>query len=168
MGTQIFLGNPPEHIKNWIIAHSKPQCDALCFTAKYNQSTIQLTKVGKPDDINLQTSFDGKSWTPYNVEDVITIPKSGGKVYFKAVGSNNRMAISTGDYHKFVMSGEFEASGNINSLLEEDENTARTMSLTNEQFKQFCYAYLFSDAHLTTAPELPATTLAYGCYAMMF
>ena len=78
------------------------------------------------------------------------------------------MAISPSDYHKFVTSGEFEASGNVNSLLEEDEKTARTMSLTNEQFKQFCYAYLFSGASLTTAPELPATTLAYGCYASMF
>ena len=163
--TEIYLGNPPEHIKNWIIAHSKPQCDALCFTAKYNDSTIKLTKVGSPDSINLQTSFDGKSWTPYNVGDIITVPNAGGKVYFKAVGSNHRMAISPSDYHKFVTSGEFEASGNVNSLLEEDEKTARTMSLTNEQF---CYAYLFSDTALTTAPELPATTLAYGCYAMMF
>ena len=164
--TEIYLGNPPEHIKQWIIEHSKPQCDALCFTAKDNNSTIQLTKVGDSDSnsINLQTSFDGTSWTLYNVGDTITI-NSGGKVYFKAKGSNNRLAISTDDYHKFVMSGEFEASGNINSLLEEDENTARTMSLEG---KNFCYAYLFSGTLLTTAPELPATTLAYGCYAFMF
>ena len=161
----VYLGNPPEHIKNWIIAHSKPQCDALCFTAKYNQSTIKLTKVGNPDSINLQTSSDGKSWTPYNVGDVITVPKMGGKVYFKAKGPNHRMAISPSDYHKFVTNSEFEASGNVNSLLEEDEKTARTMSLTNEQF---CYAYLFSGTHLTKAPELPSTELAYGCYMNMF
>ena len=59
-------------------------CDALCFTAKYNQATLRLSKLGNPDSINLQTSFDGKSWTPYNVGDTITI-NSGGKVYFKAV-----------------------------------------------------------------------------------
>ena len=163
--TEIFLGNPPEHIKNWIIAHSKPQCDALCFTAKDNNSTIQLTKVGSPDSINLQTSFDGKSWTPYNVGDTITIPKIGGKVYFKAKGSNRAMATSPSDYHKFVTNSEIEASGNVNSLLEEDETVARTMSLYN---KQFCYAYLFSDTHLTKAPELPSTELCHGCYAMMF
>ena len=165
MGTQIFLGNPPEHIKNWIIAHSKPQCDALCFTAKADQSMLRLSKVGSPDSINLQTSSDGKSWTPYNVGDVITVPKMGGKVYFKAVGSNRRLAISPSDYHKFVTNSEFEASGNVNSLLEEKEEVARTMSLEN---REFCYAYLFSGSTLTTAPELPATTLAYGCYAMMF
>lgn len=138
--------------------------DALCFTTKYNNSTIQLTKVGNPDNISLQTSFDGKSWTPYNVEDVITI-NSGGKVYFKAKGQNSRMATSPDNYYKFEFTSEFEASGNVNSLLEEDEETARTMSL---EFREMCYVNLFSDTNLTTAPELPATTLAFGCYAFMF
>ena len=147
------------------ITTTGPKCDALCFTAKYNNTTIQLTKVGNPDSINLQTSFDGKSWTPYNVEDVITIPKIGGKVYFKAKGSNGRLANSPSDYHKFVTNSEIEASGNVNSLLEEDETVARTMSLYNNQF---CYVYLFSYTHLTKAPELPSTELDYGCYAMMF
>ena len=147
------------------VALGSTDSDALCFTAKYNDSTIKLTKVGSPDSINLQTSFDGKSWTPYNVGDIITVPNAGGKVYFKAVRSNHRMAISPSDYHKFVTGGEFEASGNVNSLLEEDPNIARTMSLEGENF---CYAYLFSGTLLTTAPELPATTLAYSCYAMMF
>ena len=147
------------------VALGAASSDALCFTAKYNNSTIKLTKVGNPDSINLQTSFDGKSWTPYNVEDVITVPKAGGKVYFKAVGQNYRMATSTSDYHKFEFSSEFEASGNVNSLLEEDETAARTMSLYGEQF---CYAYLFSNTALTKAPELPSTELDYGCYAMMF
>ena len=138
--------------------------DALCFTAKADQSMLRLSQTGSPDIINLQTSFDGKSWTPYNVGDVITI-NSGEKVYFKAIGANNRMAISPENYHKFDFIGQFEASGNVNSLLEEDEYIARTMSLEN---REFCYAYLFSGSTLTTAPELPATTLAYGCYAMMF
>ena len=149
-----------------ITTTTEPKCDALCFTAKYNQSMLRLSRFGNPDSINLQTSFDGKSWTPYNVEDIITVPNVGDKVYFKAIGSNHRMATNPNDYHKFTTeNGEFEASGNVNSLLEEDPNIARTMSLENEQF---CYAQLFSGTLLTTAPELPATTLAYGCYAMMF
>ena len=125
---------------------------------------LRLSQIGNPDSITLQTSFDGKSWTPYNVGDTITI-NSGKKVYFKAVGYNSRMATSPENYHKFDFIGEFEASGNVNSLLEEDEYIARTMSLEN---RDFCYAYLFSGTTLTTVPELPATTLAYGCYAMMF
>ena len=140
--------------------------DALCFTAQEPGSTIKITKNGDAPSVNLQTSFDGKSWTPYTVEDVITLENVGDKVYFKAVGSNSALASSPNDYHKFITEyGKFEASGNVNSLLEEDEEIARTMSLEN---RQFCYAYLFSGTALTTAPELPATTLAYGCYAMMF
>ena len=125
---------------------------------------LRLSQSGSPDSINLQTSTNGSTWTPYNVGDVITI-NSGEKVYFKAVGYNSRMATSPENYHRFDFIGQFEASGNVNSLLEEDEYIARTMSLEN---REFCYAYLFSGSKLTTAPELPATTLAYGCYAMMF
>ena len=140
------------------------KCDALCFTAKNNQATLRISRIGNPDSINLQTSFDGKSWTPYNVGDTITI-NSGGKVYFKAVGQNSRMATSPDNYHKFEFTSEFEASGNVNSLLEEDEEVARTMSL---EFREMCYVNLFSDTNLTTAPELPSTELAFGCYAFMF
>ena len=125
---------------------------------------LRISQSGFPDSINLQTSFDGKSWTSYNVGDIIDI-NSGGKVYFKAVGSNHRMATSPGNYHKFDFSGEFEASGNVNSLLEEDETVARTMSLEG---REMCYVNLFSGTALTTAPELPATTLAKFCYANMF
>ena len=70
------------------------QCDALCFTAKAGQSMLRLSKTGSPDNINLQTSTDGKSWTPYNVEDVITLTNVGDKVYFKAVGQNQSLASS--------------------------------------------------------------------------
>ena len=147
------------------VALGSASSESLCFTAKYNNSTIQLIKEGSPDNINLQTSTDGNTWTPYNIGDVITVPNAGGKVYFAAVRSNYTLASSPSDFYKFVTTGEFEASGNVNSLLEEDPNIARTMSLES---RQFCFAYLFSNAALTTAPELPATTLAYGCYAMMF
>ena len=152
------------------VALGSTSSEALCFTSIYDNQTIQLIKEGSPDNINLQTSTDGKSWTPYNVGDVITVPNAGDKVYFAAVGSNYTLATSPNDCYKFITTSEFadsgfEASGNVNSLLEEDPNIARTMSLEG---RQFCYAYLFSGTSLTKAPELPATTLAYGCYAMMF
>ena len=147
------------------VALGSASSDALCFTAKAGQSMLRLSKSGSPDNINLQTSTDGKSWTPYNIGDVITLTNVGDKVYFKAVGQNQSLASSPENYHRFDFIGEFEASGNVNSLLEEDETVARTMSLEN---RQFCYFCLFSGAALTTAPELPATTLAYGCYAGMF
>ena len=45
------------------VALGSTSSEALCFTAKYDNQTIKLIKVGSPDNINLQTSTDGKSWT---------------------------------------------------------------------------------------------------------
>ena len=136
--------------------------DWLCFTADEPGSTVQFHKVFSAPSVNLQTSTDGRSWTPYTVEDVITLANIGDKVYFKAVGSNNKISDNAFGYNKFVITGKIAASGNVNSLLEEDEETARTMSLAG---KSFCYAYMFRDeTGLTQAPELPATTLASDCY----
>ena len=104
-----------------ITTTTEPKCDALCFTAKADQSMLALTKFGNPDGINLQTSTDGVSWTPYEVEDTITLANVDDKVYFKAIGSNSVMGSSSSNYNKFVMSGKIAASGNVNSLLEEDE-----------------------------------------------
>ena len=96
-------------------------CDALCFTAQKAGSTVKLTKNGDAPAVNLQTSTDGSSWTPYAVNDVITLTNVDDKVYFKAVGSNSVMGSSESNYNKFVMTGKIAASGNINSLLEEDK-----------------------------------------------
>ena len=71
------------------------------------------------------------------------LEKVGDKVYFKAIGHNSVMAAPIPEedgyyyYNNFEMSGKIAASGNINSLLEENEETARTMSLAS---KDFCYA----------------------------
>ena len=138
----------------------------LCFTAEEPGSTVKLTKVEQAPDVNLQTSTDGVSWTPYTVEDVITLANVDDKVYFKAVGSNEKMATDESNYNKFEITGRIAASGNVNSLLEEDEETARTMSIEG---KDYCYSYMFTGcSYLTKAPALPATTLAYYCYSHMF
>ena len=66
-------------------------CDALCFTAEEAGSTVKLHKNGSAPAVNLQTSTNGSSWTPYTIEDTITLTNVGDKVYFKAVGSNNKI-----------------------------------------------------------------------------
>lgn len=97
-------------------------CDALCFTAEEPGSTVQLHKLGSAPVVNLQTSTNGRTWTSYTIEDTITFANVGDKVYFKAIGSNNAFGTSNfGVYNKFVMTGKIAASGNVNSLLEEDE-----------------------------------------------
>ena len=148
------------------LGHEPVLCDALCFTAQEPGSTVKITKNGSAPDVNLQTSTDRNSRTPYTVEDTITLANVDDTVYFKAVGSNSAMGTSPSNYNKFVMTGKIAASGNVNSLLEEDEQTARTMSLEG---KDYCYRNMFNSCtSLTQAPVLPATTLAIGCYSYMF
>lgn len=142
------------------------QCDALCFTAEEPGSSVGLIKIGSAPSVNLQTSTDGRSWTPYVVGNLITLENVEDKVYFKAVGQNERISASSKNYNRFAMQGKIAASGNINSLLEEEEETARTISLGG---KYYCYYNIFINCSaLTQAPELPATTLARYCYNYMF
>lgn len=55
----------------------------LCFTAKEDNSTIQLKKVGSAPTISLMKSDDGIIWSSYTQEDIITLARAGDKVYFK-------------------------------------------------------------------------------------
>ena len=58
------------------------------------------------------------------------------------------------------MTGKISASGNVDTLLNQNGNATLT---------SYCYYGLFSGCDsLTSTPELPATTLANGCYADMF
>ena len=142
------------------------QCDALCFTAQEPGSKVGLIKLGSAPAVKLQTSTDGRSWTPYVVGNLITLENAEDKVYFKAVGQNYRISTSSKNYNRFAITGKIAASGNINSLLEEDEETARTISLVE---RYYCYYNIFINCtELTQAPELPSTTLARYCYNYMF
>ena len=68
------------------------------------------------------------------------------------------MSESPSIYKKFVMTGSIAATGNIMSLL----NFSTTL-------QDFVFKSLFYGCtSLTTAPELPATTLAPSCYTSMF
>ena len=150
----------------WIMKTYDAQPDCLCFTAEEPNSTVKLQANGTAPVVNLQTSTDGKSWTPYTIGDTITLANANDKVYFNAIGSNDRMGSSLQNYNYFSMTGKIAASGNVNSLLEEDENTSRTMSLVG---KTYCYFKLFFNCKsLTAAPKLPSTTLANNCYQSMF
>ena len=137
----------------------------LCFTADEANSTVHLDKVGSPDVISLETSTDGRNWTEYtwsgNTGPTLTLANVGDKVYMRAKTENQTIGKSNSDYYKFVMTGKIAASGNIQTLLKDDG------SRTDAPF--ICYYNMFNGCtSLTSAPELPATTLANSCYYNMF
>lgn len=138
----------------------------LYFTAEAANSTISMSKSGSAPTVYLETSPTGEkgSWTDFTVgTTTITLENVGDKVYFRAKQDNKRFATNSTDYNKFVMTGKIAASGNINALLKAD------YSVINLSTRDYCYACMFRDcAALTTAPALPATTLAVDCYRSMF
>ena len=134
----------------------------LRFTAESANSSVQLTKVGSAPAVTLVKSFDGVNWEEYPVGDVIELPTVGYSVYLAAgEGGNNAFGASANAYHKFVINGLVASSGDITSILNFDcEQTTLAIG---------CCRYMFRGCTgLTSAPELPATTLKAQCYNSMF
>ncbi len=134
----------------------------LCFTAKQAGSTVAMAVKGTPTKGQaFEYSTDGTNWSVFIPgTTTITLANVGNKVYFR--GDNKTVSESTSVYYKFVMSGKIAASGNIMSLLDKTCQSTRIS-------KDYCYCYMFDNCtSLTTAPELPATTLVSGCYYYMF
>lgn len=149
----------------WEKSEPQPAGPWLCFTANTANSTIHLDKVGTPNAISLETSTDGTTWTDYRwtdtTGDTLTLTNIGDKVYMRAKTENSTIGSSNSNYYKFVGTGSFAASGNIQSLLKAD--------CSRVDAPGSCYLSMFQGcSSLTTAPELPATTLANACYEAMF
>ena len=129
----------------------------LTLTASEPNSTVKLTLPnGNPETSGLMYRTDVNSnFVKYEKDQTITLSKAGDYVQFwntKEELSNEK------SYVKFVMTGSISASGNIQSMLN-----------FSEEVKDYCYQGMFADCtSLTTAPELPATTLKMSCYKDMF
>ncbi|MBE6332326.1 MAG: hypothetical protein E7070_08495 [Bacteroidales bacterium] len=158
-----YIPHLDEDGKRWTIIDNENSC--LYFEAKRNGSTIRLNKAGSPDDIALQYSTDdGVTWNDYAIGTTITLNKSGtSRVYFRATDDGNATIgnDAASNYYYFVMSGSFEANGNIMSLLD------NTLQRTDVPAYGFCRLFQNCKA-LKSAPTLPATTLGAFCYNSMF
>ena len=134
----------------------------LCFTAEEDGSTVSMIANGSAPTVSLEYSTDGNTWSPFEVgTTTVTLANIGDKMYMRATSSGNtRISSPNTDYNQFVMTGNISASGNVDTLLDQNGNATLT---------EWCYNRLFSDcSSLTTAPDLPSMSLAEGCYASMF
>ena len=137
----------------------------LCFTnVSGTDNIISLTKTGSPAEKTLEVSTDKVTWSTWSELNSIRSCKlqAGGKVYIRG---NNTTAYYTDDnnYYRFSSTGRFAASGSIMSLLDKQGNLRSLNGIIN------AFRGLFQNCtSLTSAPELPATTLEQACYAHMF
>ena len=120
-GTEKVWGKSEPATPNW-----------LCFTAEQANSTVAMNKHGSAPTVSLEYSTDGNTWSPFVVgTTTVTLDNIGDKMYVRATSAGNTgMGSSPFDYNKFVMTGKIAASGNVNTLLDQNGNA----TLTN-----YCY-----------------------------
>ena len=147
----------------------------LKFTANVDGSSVgfccwseeyEVVDMGK----NMQYSIDGgETWQDYTIglgaENVVAINiDEGESVLFRGVNENLAYYLEDDEdyiFTKCVITGSIAASGDITSLL---NGAGGDVSLP-----VFCYNSMFQGCTgLTSAPALPATTLARSCYMFMF
>ena len=140
-----------------------PDKNYLCFTANEAGSTVALVKSGNSTALNIAYSIDGMTWSDYTFGTVITLNDAGDKVYFRKADEGVASGFSTFTaYYYFSMTGSIAASGNVMSLIDQSCEALEIPC-------SYCFCRLFEDCTaLTSAPELPATTLAERCYGSMF
>ena len=122
----IFLGNPPESIRQWIINDYNHKQEEnrkvpLCFEAVDAGATVALKCIGNNlKTAAFQTSTYGQNWSDYAYETGITLANAGDKVYFRAKDDNTSIVRDYDNYLQFTTTQEtkkVKVSGNVMSLL---------------------------------------------------
>ena len=133
--------------------------DGLIFTAQEANSSVRLAgAVDGGEDLELEYRTNTNvEWQYYTLGTTITLANIDDWVELR----NRGLQTNISSAHQFVMTGKISASGNIQYLL---DKTGELLSVPSSCYKRM----FFLCASLTTAPELPATTLANGCYNRMF
>ena len=136
----------------------------LTFTADQPQTFKVSTYQSYTLDESIQYSLNGGVWTKLDVGTKITFGGDNGALRLR--GKSSGGTASSAYQYAFISFGDSKVkvtcSGDIRTLVDYDNYV--TVSTANARF-----CYLFKEcASLTTAPELPATTLADYCYSSMF
>ena len=132
--------------------------DCLTFTGESSEFTLKATN--KEWDGTLQWSTDHNTWTTLTGTEAM---QSVNKKWYLR-GKWNTKFCQSGNYKgvRWQLSAKAGCSGNIQTLLDY-ENPPTSISA------DYCYRSMFYDCtNLTSAPELPATTLTKYCYYNMF
>ena len=140
--------------------------EGLLFTAQEANSSVTLNETSVTSE-KLQLEYrtnTNTNWQNYTLGTTINLANIDDWVEMRNQGLQTTIKDKDTDYfatHQFAMTGKIAASGNIQFLL---DKTGELLSVYD-----FCYSFLFEGCtSLTTAPRLPATTLAENCYEYMF
>ena len=141
----------------------------VTFTANGKQ-TFKMKTYGSYTISGLQYSVNNGKWENVVKDEPVTFGGTNGTLRLR--GTNNPNGTSTGfnestnnldySYIQFGTNAEVACTGDIRTLL--DYKTYKTVDTSNARF---CKLF-WNCTVLTSAPDLPATTLAKYCYYSMF
>ena len=134
----------------------------VTFTAKDAQ-TFKMTEHDGYKISGLEYSVNNGDWTTLKASTGVIFGGSNGNLRLR--GTNLNGTSVPGQYSTITFTETnvpVACTGDIRTLLDWDNYT--TVNTENARFN-----YLFNNCSvLTSAPELPATSLAYNCYHCMF
>ena len=146
--------------EGWVV--EEEDFNGVIFTAEEANSTIGLAKLSTNQTLEYRTDYT--NWQEMTLDTVISLNNIGDKAYIRGELSADdigELSNRAGNYTQFTMTGLISASGNCNYIWSKNDLDA--------PLKKYCGHKLFCGCtSLTQAPELPATTLALGCYYTMF
>ena len=135
----------------------------VTFTAEQPQ-TFKMTTEENYNISDLEYSVNNGKWATVEAGTEVTFGGANGTLRLRGTNINGT-ASGSFVYSTITFTNpnvEVACTGDIRTLLD-----WRNYSTVNTQNARFCY--LFKDCTvLTSAPDLPATTLAYRCYFKMF
>ena len=149
----------------WTPASGTTTGDLICYPyVTFTAKDPQTFKMTKPRNISLEYSVNNGKWA--TVEAGTEVPFGGANGDLRLRGTNINGTASSSVYFSTITFTDknvnVACTGDIRTLLD-----WRNYSTVDTQNALFCY--LFKDcAVLTSAPDLPATKLAYNCYYKMF
>ena len=151
-----------------VVYRPKKEYPCLKFTAQEPNSTIRIGRTSITSDLPvsldgiLEYSLDeGDTWNTYTLTrntnnvsgETITLSNIGDSVMFRGTLPQR--------YWRFYMTNRIAAKGNVTSLFDGVGGDIPIIS-------SGCARMFYSCTSLTSAPELPSTTLGEGCYENMF
>lgn len=145
------------------IHYNRTLSNSLCFTAEENDCSLVFNYASTSPQNTFEYSTDGEVWNNYTFATTLTFESAGSKIFFRNTSETTKsLSTSSFDFYTFHLNGKIGASGDVTSLLNKNGNV-KTIPC------DYCFNSLFSyNSGLTTAPELPSTTLTASCYKSMF
>ena len=146
--------------------------DPLCFTAEDSRISIEMdARFGYDTVLFFEYSYDNVVWNRFIPNYTIAVlAHEGDKVYFRG---HNPQGLSPNlelyDENNYYLGEgvrfrtnfkETALSGNIMSLID--------TVFRDKPLPKNCFAGLFINTYITSAPELPATKMGEYCYSNMF